>query len=277
MDEQDNASLSLMDYNARMYDPCLADLFSRIRLYLISLIRRHGTDIATLRTIRQISPIPPATEVSPTKSKSWFYEAYGSHWQKYWHDWDKGRIKPPTCAQLGCKPDTKGSNNGTASNGGNGGGNNTAAETDPTLDNGFYTPQSGAGSICYYCYYGGQATIPIDPTQNLQTQSVKQTPFDCGECAWSFVEIPEGLVQISIGVYLEGELLAAAPETIAITEGVAIPFIIFAAAGLSLPILAGVNSVWSGAEGFRYIATNGASQKPDPIPLIHAVFPDFWK
>ncbi len=44
---------------------------------------------------------------------------------------------------------------------GNSRGNNSEADPtlsngfNPTLDNGFYTPQSGAGSICYYCYYGG--------------------------------------------------------------------------------------------------------------------------
>ncbi|HEY9151990.1 MAG TPA: RHS repeat-associated core domain-containing protein [Anaerolineales bacterium] len=173
--QRNNSYINLMDYHARMLDPLLS------RFIQPDTIIPDQSNPQTWNRYSYVQNDPiTLTDPSGNKAdksqqlKAWFYKAYGSHWQQYWRAWDKGRVAPPTCAQLGCKPDARGSNNSTESNSGssNNGSNNSTTDnycaSDPWDCNGNYGgPDSNVLSL------------PIDPTQNPQTTPSSNLGSDC--------------------------------------------------------------------------------------------------
>jgi hypothetical protein len=94
----------------------------------------------------------------------------------------------------------------------------------------------------------------------------KETCDDCGMDALEGVlHVAEGLAFAGVSIVALGAVLATGPEGI-----IAAPFFI-------ATTLVGINFAMFGAQELQHAATNGTSGKPDPIPLVHLVFPNFRK
>ena len=94
----------------------------------------------------------------------------------------------------------------------------------------------------------------------------EQTCADCGiEAIEGIFHVAEGLAFAALSLYALGAVLAVGPEGL-----IAAPIFLTTA-------LVGINFAMFGAQEIQYAVTNGTSAEPDPIPLVHLVFPDFMK
>jgi len=138
----------------------------------------------------------------------------------------------------------------------NGGGNNNSQTPTPSqlaaLDVTLPTPTLPSST----------GTPPTSFTQNPS----EQTCVDCGiEAIEGIFHVAEGLAFTAASLYALGAVLAVVPEGL-----IAAPIFLTTA-------LVGINFAMFGAQEIQYAVTNGTSAEPDPIPLVHLVFPDFMK
>jgi hypothetical protein len=70
----------------------------------------------------------------------------------------------------------------------------------------------------------------------------------------------------AVSLYALGAIATAGPV------GIIVGTVVFGTTALI-----GINFAMFGVQEIRYALSNGTSAEPDPIPLVHLVFPDFMK
>jgi RHS repeat-associated protein len=246
------ASLGLMDYHARFYEPTLG-VFIQPDTMMPSA--------ANPQSLNRYSYVlnDPINLNDPSGYKPcWATKRYScdlSKWGRAQADAAVASYSPAKQASVVAFFKSQNVPVSPISTGGNGGGSGNAATT-------------GTGSGSSISGTGNTDLISFNTTINARyaTLALQTPPPPCPRCAidtlWGIIHIGEGLTVTALSIVVLVAVLSVGPEGL-----IAAPFFLAGAA-------IGVNSVMAGVQDIQYAGTD---TKPDPLPLVHLFFPDFIK